>query len=189
MAEIKKATFLLSFGVPIFLLLFLFLIFLGNDSTVNDSTVVVANNGFSIPFEDEKSFVVTSPFGYRYDPFSRGKALHTGIDLGAKEGTNVLASADGVVERVGFENGGLGNYVFIKHKIGDEILYTGYGHMLDDSIIVEVGQIITQGQKIGEVGTTGASTGFHLHFMIMKGKISYKYEDLVDPDFVINGLE
>lgn len=60
--------------------------------------------------------------------------------------------------------------------------------MLDNSIVVEKGDSIIKGQKIGEVGSTGASTGCHLHFMIMKGKISYKFEDLIDPHFVIYGL-
>ncbi len=67
-------------------------------------------------------------------------------------------------------------------------MYTAYGHMLDNSIVVEKGDSVLKGQKIGEVGSTGASTGCHLHFMIMKGKISYKEEDLINPRFVIDGL-
>jgi murein DD-endopeptidase MepM/ murein hydrolase activator NlpD len=108
--------------------------------------------------------------------------------LGAPAGTDVVASADGIVYEVGYSATGLGNYVYIEHQTGDGVLYTAYGHMLDDSIVVEKDQPIMKGQKIGEVGSTGASTGYHLHFMIMKNKISFKSEDLIDPYFVIYGL-
>lgn len=170
-----------------YLFLILFCALLTNQSTTGEKTVI-AGNSLSIPFESKSVFHVSSPFGYRSDPLGRGSLLHDGIDLGASCGTNILASADGIVYEVGFQTGGLGNYVYIKHETDQGTIYTGYGHMLDNSIVVEKGDSIIKGQKIGEVGSTGASTGCHLHFMIMKGKISYKFEDLIDPHFVIYGL-
>ena len=106
-----------------------------------------------------------------------------------EEGIDIIATADGVVAKTGFEENGLGNYVFIKHELFDKIIYSGYGHMQDDSIIVEEGQEVKQGDKIGAVGCTGSCTGPHLHFMLMKEKISYEEEDLIDPTFVITGIE
>lgn len=61
--------------------------------------------------------------------------------------------------------------------------------MLDDSIVVEEGQIVYKGMQIGSVGSTGNSTGNHLHFMIMKDKISFQKENLIDPTYVIYGLK
>lgn len=190
MAEVKRAIIIIKFGVPACLLFLLLMIMFSNESSGGNDALLVVTNGFAIPFRDKNIFTVTSPFGYRDNPLESGKVvLHTGIDLATDEGTDIIATADGVVERVGFEENGLGNYVFIKHEVLGKTIYSGYGHMLDDSIIVEVGQEIKQGDKVGEVGSTGASTGNHLHFMLMKDKISYKEEDLIDPTFVITGLD
>lgn len=189
--DIKKVEIMLSIGVPLILCLVLFLTLLSNQSASGDeSIVIVEHDGFAVPFADKVIFHETSPFGYRYDPFGSGEIkFHSGIDLATSMGTDVLASADGVVYEVGYSATGLGNYVYIKHQTDDGILYTAYGHMMDNSIVVEKGQPIIQGQKVGQVGSTGASTGPHLHFMIMKNKISFKYEDLIDPHFVIYGVE
>lgn len=190
MAEVKRAIILIKFGVPACLLFLLLMIMCSNESSGGNDSILVVTNGFAIPFRDKNIFTITSPFGYRDDPLESGDVVfHTGIDLATESGTEIIATADGIVADVGFEEHGLGNYVFIKHELLGKVIYSGYGHMLDDSIIVEIGQEIKQGDKVGEVGSTGASTGFHLHFMLMKEKISYKEEDLIDPTFVITGLE
>ncbi len=174
--------------LPLILVLFLALL-CSQSSSGGEAIVVVANDDFSIPFESSNLFSVTSPFGYRVDPLGSGETkFHSGIDLGSACGTDVLASVDGVVYEVGYSETGLGNYVYIKHQTSSGTLYSAYGHMLDDSIVVEKDEPIEKGQKIGQVGSTGASTGCHLHFMIMKNKISFNSEDLIDPYFVIYGL-
>lgn len=179
----------MGLGIPSILLLILFLVLLVNEAGSGDSSVVVTSQ-FSIPFENAGVFTVTSPFGSRLDPLGSGKTkFHSGIDLGAPCGTDVLASADGIVYEVGFSPTGLGNYVYIKHETEQGVMYTAYGHMLDNSIVVEKEQPIVLGTKIGQVGSTGASTGCHLHYMIMKGKISFSPDDLIDPNFVIYGLK
>ena len=185
-----KIKFIVAFGVPIILFFILFFTLIcGESSSGSDNVSIVGKEEFAIPFEKDTIFHLSSPFGYRKDPFGSGVIkFHGGIDLGTSAGTNVLASADGIVYEVGYNPTGLGNYVYIKHQTNDGILFTAYGHMLDNSIVVETNQPISKGQKIGEVGSTGSSTAPHLHFMIMKNKISFNYEDLIDPYFVIYGL-
>lgn len=190
MDEIKKLGLMMGGGVILPLILILFLALLcSQSSSGGEAVVVVANDDFSIPFESSSMFSVTSPFGYRLDPLGSGETkFHSGIDLGSPCGTDVLASVDGVVYEVGFSESGLGNYVYLKHQTSNGILYSAYGHMLDDSIAVEKDEPVVKGQKLGQVGSTGASTGCHLHFMIMKNKISFNNVDLIDPHFVIYGL-
>ncbi|MDQ2732516.1 MAG: peptidoglycan DD-metalloendopeptidase family protein, partial [Armatimonadota bacterium] len=105
---------------------------------------------------------VTSPFGYRYHPILHIYRLHTGVDLGAPIGTPVHAAAPGVVIHAGWL-GGYGNAIIIDHGDG---LATLYGHL--SQIDVAVGQALAQAQEIGLVGTTGLSTGPHLHFEVRK---------------------
>ena len=103
---------------------------------------------------------ITSPFGYRTDPVLGGTRLHAGVDLGASSGTPIKAAGDGVVVMAG-SNGGYGNFTLIDHGGG---LATGYGHQ--SSIGVRIGQHVSTGEVIGNVGSTGASTGPHLHWEV-----------------------
>jgi murein DD-endopeptidase MepM/ murein hydrolase activator NlpD len=104
---------------------------------------------------------ITSPFGYRTDPVTGARAFHSGIDIGASCGTPIKAAGTGVIISAGFNSGGYGNMTLINHGNG---LSTLYGHQ--SSIIVSAGQSVTQGQVIGYVGSTGKSTGCHLHFEV-----------------------
>ncbi|MCL2316262.1 MAG: M23 family metallopeptidase [Actinomycetia bacterium] len=101
----------------------------------------------------------SSPFGWRANPFSRASELHSGQDIAAKCGTPIKASGDGVVIQAGYVNS-LGNYTMIDHGNG---ITTGYGHQ--SKIIVTKGQPVKQGDIIGYVGSTGSSTGCHVHFL------------------------
>jgi murein DD-endopeptidase MepM/ murein hydrolase activator NlpD len=100
----------------------------------------------------------TSDFGTRYDPYYRVWQLHAGVDLAAAGGDPIRAAEDGRVIRAGW-NGGYGNYTCISH--GNRFS-TCYGHQ--SKIGVHVGEHVRRGEIIGRVGTTGASTGYHLHF-------------------------
>jgi murein DD-endopeptidase MepM/ murein hydrolase activator NlpD len=104
---------------------------------------------------------ITSGFGYRTDPVTGAQAFHSGLDLGAACGTPIKAAGTGVVISAGFNTGGYGNMTLINHGGG---LSTLYGHQ--SSIIVSAGQNVSQGQVIGYVGSTGKSTGCHLHFEV-----------------------
>ena len=106
----------------------------------------------------------SSDFGMRYDPYYHVWQLHAGVDLAAPSGTPIYAAADGQVVRAGW-NGGNGNYTCISHGLYQgQILSTCYAHQ--SAILVSVGQSVQRGQLIGRVGTTGASTGDHLHFEV-----------------------
>lgn len=102
---------------------------------------------------------VTSGYGYRVHPMSGTRKFHSGIDIAAPSGTPVLAAATGTVSRVQYLSTGYGYNVMIDHGNGLETLYA---HM--SAIYVIEGQPVIQGQIIGAVGSTGASTGSHLHF-------------------------
>jgi murein DD-endopeptidase MepM/ murein hydrolase activator NlpD len=102
----------------------------------------------------------SSNFGYRTDPVTGARAFHAGIDFSSPCGTPVKAAGTGVILSAG-SNGGYGNATLINHGNG---LSTLYGHQ--SSIIVSSGQSVTQGQVIGYVGSTGKSTGCHLHFEV-----------------------
>jgi murein DD-endopeptidase MepM/ murein hydrolase activator NlpD len=104
----------------------------------------------------------SSDFGNRYDPYYRVWQLHAGTDFAAPAGSPIHVAATGHVIRAGW-NGGYGNYTCVSHgKIDGVGFQTCYGHQ--SAILVHVGEYVRRGQVIGRVGTTGASTGNHLHF-------------------------
>ena len=122
----------------------------------------LAGGAIAIPSEKPlRTAEFTSGFGVRSDPFRHGAAMHPGIDLAAPYGTPVYATADGTVLRAGWNSGGYGNLVEIDHGRG---IVTRYGHM--SKVIVSEGQHITRGQQVGYVGSTGRSTGNHLHYEV-----------------------
>lgn len=105
---------------------------------------------------------LTSAFGWRVHPLLRFRRLHKGLDIAAPSGTPIRAAADGVVARAG-RAGGYGNFVKLNHAGG---MASGYGHM--SRIAVRAGQRVQQGSVIGYVGSTGMSTGPHLHYELWK---------------------
>lgn len=116
---------------------------------------------FSMPLKT--SFRYTSGFGYRDDPFGRGTRRHEGQDLAGAYGSPIYATADGTVTYAGWESG-YGRLVTIRHQYGFE---TRYGHM--SQIRVKVGQKVSRGDRIGDMGNSGRSTGTHLHYEIRIG--------------------
>ena len=105
---------------------------------------------------------LSSPFGYRPDPFTGVKRFHAGIDIAVDLGTQVHAAMAGSVEDVGY-NVNYGNYVIMNHADGFQTLY---GHL--SSALVAIGQQLSQGSVVGLSGSTGYSTGPHLHFGLFK---------------------
>ncbi len=103
---------------------------------------------------------LTSTFGWRIHPITKSRAFHSGIDIGASMKTPIHAAADGVVVFSG-DGGSYGNMIILRHKNG---LFTVYGHA--SKLIAKKGKFVRRGQKIALVGSTGASTGAHLHFEV-----------------------
>jgi len=103
----------------------------------------------------------TSGFGGRSDPFRHRAAFHGGIDLAGPVGTPIHATADGIVTRSEYNRGGYGNMIEINHGQG---IATRYGHM--SRRIARVGQRVHRGELIGLMGSTGRSTGSHLHYEV-----------------------
>jgi murein DD-endopeptidase MepM/ murein hydrolase activator NlpD len=120
------------------------------------------NDVIAIPSDKPvKTAAFTSSFGVRSDPFKGGAAMHPGIDLAGPLGTPIYATADGTVLRAGYNSGGYGNLIEIEHGRG---ITTRFGHL--SAVLVEPGDKITRGQLIGRMGSTGRSTGSHLHYEV-----------------------
>ncbi len=107
-----------------------------------------------------KNYRFTSGFGVRYDPFNGGAAIHAGIDMAGPMGEPIYATADGVVDRAGWY-GGYGNLVELGHGKG---IQTRYGHL--SKILVKPGAKVRRGDLIARMGSTGRSTGSHLHYEV-----------------------
>lgn len=143
----------------------------GSSSTKNNVSIKkqsVRGEDFINPLGNEK-FYLTSLFGPRIDPITYVKKDHNGIDLACTRGTPIYAAKSGVVDIAGWHQR-YGNYVVIIHPDGYKSLYA---HM--SKINTKQGKNVEQGEKIGEVGSTGYSTGNHLHLTV------YKDKNLVDP--------
>ncbi|WP_415182568.1 DUF5930 domain-containing protein [Phaeovulum sp.] len=128
---------------------------LGSLDQMNLYRIAVEKMPFDMPLK--AAFRFTSPFGYRWG------RLHAGIDMAGPIGTSVYSTADGVVTTAGRQNG-YGNVIKVRHEFGTT---TVYGHL--SKIRVSVGQKVSRGDHIGDMGNTGRSTGPHLHYEIQVG--------------------
>lgn len=122
-------------------------------------------------------YTVASGYGYRRDPVYGATAMHQGLDFAAKNGTNVYATADGRISVADWK-GGYGNCIDIDHGYN---YTTRYAHL--SKITVNEGQMVRRGEKIGEVGSTGKSTGPHLHYEVRfkdqpQNPINYYFMDI-----------
>jgi len=128
----------------------------GNDTT--PSTSAPSSSGWVCPVP---YYTLTSPFGMRVHPISGKWKMHNGVDMAAAQGTPIYAAKSGKVTTASYQAGGAGYYVSINHGDGFSSVYMHMTHF-----IVSPGQYVTAGQVIGYVGSTGGSTGPHLHFGI-----------------------
>lgn len=126
----------------------------------------IGMDGFCSPLGKDWQSMVTSEFGWRIDPFTHKRAGHGGIDLAAAKGTKIRAALDGTVLFVRYASSGYGYHLAIDHGGG---FVTLYAHC--SKILVAEGQVVHAGDVIAEVGSTGRSTGNHLHFEVrIKGE-------------------
>ena len=108
--------------------------------------------------------IFKSPFGMRRHPILGYARMHTGVDWAAPRGTPIIAAGNGTVEKAGWDTGGYGNQTLIRHPNGS---VTSYNHQSAIAKDVKVGGQVRQGQVIGWVGSTGLSTGPHLHYELI----------------------
>jgi murein DD-endopeptidase MepM/ murein hydrolase activator NlpD len=125
---------------------------------------------FTFPVENGK---ISSRYGTRISPISGTIHFHNGLDIAAPAGNKVYAARDGQVKAVGFD-GVLGNYLILQHPGG---YMTVYGHL--ESRSVELNDFVNSGNIVGKVGSTGATTGPHLHFEVRKEGESRDPESLL----------
>lgn len=128
---------------------------------MNMYRLAAAKSPFAMPVRG--NFRFTSGFGYRRDPKGAGTRMHEGTDFAGSTGTAIHATADGVVTHAGWD-GGYGRLVTIRHEFGIE---TRYAHL--SQIRVQVGQRVSRGDRIGDMGSSGRSTGTHLHYEVRIG--------------------
>jgi murein DD-endopeptidase MepM/ murein hydrolase activator NlpD len=136
---------------------------LGGLDRMNMYRIAAFKLPFAMPVKDR--FRWTSGFGYRRDPKGAGTRFHEGTDMAGSYGTPIYATADGVITHAGWDSG-YGRQVTIRHDFGVDTLY---GHLSD--IDVSVGQRVSRGDQIGDMGNSGRSTGTHLHYEVhLNGK-------------------
>ena len=145
---------------------------------IKDKEKLLASTPAIQPVNNKDMNRIASGFGYRIDPVYKTVKFHAGLDFAAPQGTPIYATADGRVTTSGNAGNGYGNHVVLRHGFGYETLY---GHMV--RVKARVGQTVKRGEVIGWVGSTGKSTGPHLHYEVHKnGKqidpIYFFYNDL-----------
>ncbi len=139
----------------------------GEDAEIESTAVaVMAALGHNDKIVTPLNGRITSRFGYRTNPISGKYGLHTGVDIAADEGTNIVAAYNGVIKDTGYGEK-RGNYVLMLHQDGTQTLYCHCSEVL-----VDEGTVIRAGETIALVGSTGWSTGPHLHFEIRKNGTS-----------------
>ena len=115
---------------------------------------------------------ISSAFGTRIHPITQEEKVHSGVDFAAEEGTPIVAAADGTVVKTGFDEEN-GNYVILQHSNGDATYYTAC-----KEILTQEGSEVSVGDQIATVGSTGTSTGPHLHFAVSR------QGEFVEPEFI-----
>ena len=153
------------------------------EDMIKDKEKLLASTPAIQPVSNKDLNRVASGFGYRIDPVYKTVKFHAGLDFSAPQGTPIYATADGRVTTAGNKSNGYGNHVIINHGFGYETLY---GHMV--RVKVRNGQMVKRGEVIGWVGSTGKSTGPHLHYEVHKGgrnidPIYFFYNDLTPEQY------
>jgi murein DD-endopeptidase MepM/ murein hydrolase activator NlpD len=155
---------------------------------VRDKESLLAHTPAIQPISNKQLSRISSGFGYRVHPVYKVMKLHEGIDFTAPRGTDVYATADGVVEEANISARGYGNEIVINHGYGYK---TRYAHL--NKFKIRRGQKVKRGELIGYVGNTGLSTAPHLHYEVEKdgirvNPINFFYNDL-SPDEYLKVIE
>ncbi|MCM1052591.1 MAG: M23 family metallopeptidase [Ruminococcus sp.] len=169
--------------LPVAGIIFIVLIILAVIAAVFGNEETFYRSYFVLPF-DTNTYTITSPYGERTDPINNTTAFHSGIDV-VPTSSNIVAVADGTVVISEMQESG-GETVVIEHKLGGVLYRTFYHHLKENSRTVKVGDVVTQGQQVGIMGSTGRSTGDHLHFSLQKYNVKDQKFEYTDPSIIIN---
>ena len=153
------------------------------EGMIKNKAKLLASTPAIQPVSNKDLTRVASGFGSRIDPVYKTIKFHAGLDFAAPQGTPIYATADGRVTTAGNTGNGYGNHVEINHGYGYETLY---GHMV--RVKVRIGQLVKRGEVIGWVGSTGKSTGPHVHYEVHKNgrpidPIYFFYNDLTPEQY------
>lgn len=130
--------------------------------------------------EPVRGYAINSKFGLRRLGGEPGARAHKGVDIAAPKGTSVYASAEGRVVRIGYDPQGYGNFVEMRHPNG---MTTLYAHM--SRVDVGSGRAVSAGERVGLVGSTGYSTGPHLHFEVRRGGVQINPAKVIGRTFQV----
>lgn len=164
--------------LPVALIVFVVLIILAILAACFGNEEMIIKSSFALPF-NTTDYVITSEFGTREDPISSEIKTHNGIDVVPHGTTDILAVGDGVVVSSEIDSQGA-EYVIIEHNFSGTKYRTGYWHLKENSRCVKVGDKVKQGQQVGIMGSTGYSTGPHLHLFLQEydsSKHKFEYKD------------
>jgi len=153
------------------------------ETFIKNKEVLLASTPAIQPVSNKDLNRIASGFGYRIDPVYKTVKMHAGLDFAAPQGTPVYATANGVVKASGNSGNGYGNHILINHGYGYETLY---GHLYKTKS--RPGERVKRGEIIGYVGSTGKSTGPHLHYEVHKNNqhldpVYFFYNDLTPEQF------
>jgi murein DD-endopeptidase MepM/ murein hydrolase activator NlpD len=153
------------------------------EGMIKNKAKLLASTPAIQPVSNKDLTRVASGFGSRIDPVYKTVKFHAGLDFAAPQGTPIYATADGRITTAGNSGNGYGNHVEINHGYGYETLY---GHMV--RVKARIGQLVKRGEVIGWVGSTGKSTGPHLHYEVHKNgrpidPIYFFYNDLTPEQY------
>lgn len=170
--------------LPVAGIILLVIIILGIICSIFGNQQVVYKAAFTLPF-DTTNYKITSEYGMRIDPISKEEKKHNGIDIVPVGTKNIVAIANGKVVVSEYEENGSGEYVVIEHSISGTTYRSSYLHLQENSRVVKVGDQVKQGQQVGLIGSTGYSTGVHLHFSLQTFNAKTKKFEYTDPTLVI----
>jgi len=168
----------LIFGLLFIFALLLSYHFLHNKHQDDDRKIAINQNEEVAPDGwpvDSKEKNISSKYGLRFHPISKMKRFHKGIDIKAGYGTNVLASGDAIVSKIGYSKNS-GNFIILEHNCKYSSKYT---HLAE--VLVEENSSITKGESIAKVGSTGLSSSPHLHYEILDNEMAIDPLDIMRP--------
>lgn len=168
--------------LPFIAIIFLVLIILGVCASIFGSQENFYRSSFVLPF-DTSEYTITSPYGDRNNPVATGTEFHNGVDV-VPISSNIVAIADGIVV-VSSYSSSAGEQVVIEHKINGTTYRSGYYHLKENSRVVKVGDKVKQAQQIGLMGSSGISTGPHLHLFLQVYNAKDQKFDYTDPTIIL----